>query len=141
MNWKLLVVDDEQEIVDMIQRYFRLEGYEIEGTTDPKEALEIVNEGECHVLISDIKMPEMSGVELLRKVKKADGIVQVIMITGYVTVDNIVNCLEYGANDCLFKPFEEMDELKRSVDETIRKLERWHEVIGELRGMKEEESA
>lgn len=138
MDVKILVVDDEQEIVDMIVRNLKLEGYNIEGLTDPEEALERIKEENYQVVITDIKMPELSGVDLLKEIKKIDGIVQVIMITGYVTPSNIISSLSRGANDCLFKPLD-MDRLKEAVDNSLEKLERWQEVLGKLGGQKEKE--
>ncbi|MGM0380864.1 MAG: response regulator [bacterium] len=138
MDARVLVVDDEKEIVDMIVRNLKLEGYDIEGVTDPKEALEKIKEENIQVVITDIKMPRLSGVDLLKEIKKIDGIVQVIMITGYVTPSNIISSLSRGANDCLFKPLD-MDRLKEAVDNSVEKLQRWQEVLGKLGGQKEKQ--
>ena len=135
-DYRVLVVDDEQEIVNMICRNLELEGYDIEGVTSPDDAIERIKQENFQVVVSDIKMPEMSGVELLKEIKRIDGIVQVIMITGYVTPSNIVSCLSNGAIDCLFKPLD-MDRLQHSIDESIEKLRRWKTVLGELSGLKE----
>ncbi|GEM_PF-683021 len=133
---RILVVDDEPEVVNMIVRNFRLEGYDIEGVHGPLEALEKVKSSNFKVVICDIKMPEMNGVDLLKEIKKIDGIAQVIMITGYVTPSNIVSSLSRGANDCLFKPLD-MDQLKQAVDNSLQKIERFHRIIGELRELGE----
>jgi DNA-binding NtrC family response regulator len=137
-DYRLLVVDDEEEVVEMICRNLELEGYQVEGVTDPTEALERVREENFQVVISDIKMPELSGPDLLKEIKNIDGIVQVIMITGYVTPSNIISCLSRGANDCLFKPLD-LDRLNKTVEQSIEKLERWREVLGEISGLKDRE--
>ncbi|MFP4686601.1 MAG: response regulator [bacterium] len=137
MSKKILIVDDEREIVDMIVRNFKLDGYDVEGCTDPLQALSKIKSGTYKVVISDIKMPGLSGVDLLKKIKKVDGIIQVIMITGYVTPSNIISCLSRGANDCLFKPLD-LDRLKEAVDDAFAKLDRWQKVLGHLGGLKED---
>ena len=135
MQMKILVIDDEREIIDMVVRNFTMHGYDIEGVTSPKKALEMIERGNYRIIISDIVMPEINGVDLIKKIKSIDGTIQIIMITGYVTIQNIVSCLSRGANDCLFKPFV-FEELKNSVDESIRKLNRWHKVIESLNKIK-----
>jgi len=135
-SFKILVIDDEEEIVNMIVRYFKIEGYEIHGVIDPFKALELIKKGNYKVVILDIVMPKLSGVDVLKRIKRIDGIIQIIMITGYVTMQNIVSSLSRGANDCMFKPFKDMKELKKAVDDSIHKLRRWHNVIGELQALK-----
>jgi len=135
-DYRILVVDDEDEIVNMICRNLELEGYDVEGVTSPDDAIERIKQENFQIVVSDIKMPNMSGVELLKEIKRIDGIVQVIMITGYVTPSNIISCLSNGAIDCLFKPLD-MDRLQDSINESIGKLKRWKTVLGELSGLKE----
>lgn len=132
---RILVVDDEEEVVEMICRNLELEGFNCEGITDPTKALERVRDENFQIVISDIKMPELSGPDLLKKIKEIDGIVQVIMITGYVTPSNVISCLSRGANDCLFKPVD-IDQLKKSVNQAIDKINRWKDVLGQISGLK-----
>lgn len=136
MKIKILVVDDEPEITDSLVRILRLEGYEADGVTNPITALEMVKKDNYLVVISDIQMPEMRGTELLRAIKEYNGMIQVIIITGYITIDNILTCLRRGANDCFFKPLKDRDELLNAVKVAIGKLERWEQVISQMVKMK-----
>ena len=74
-------------------------------------------------------MPGMNGVELLREIKKIDGMIQVIMMTAYSTVERVIQCIRYGATDYIMKPFDDIDEIKIIVDDTANKIRRWKGVI------------
>lgn len=128
----ILIVDDEKAITATLSRYFTLEGYEVLTANDPYSALQIIHQENILVVISDIAMPGMSGVELLQRIKQYNGMIQVIMITGYVTLDNILTCLRLGADDCFIKPLPDLVVLKKSVDEAIRKLRKWHDLMLEI---------
>lgn len=131
MDGKILIVDDEEQILEMIRRNLNLEGYEVQGEKDPKLALERIKKENFKIVVTDIKMPGMSGVELLKKIKEIDGTIQVIMITGYVEMNLLVSSLSNGANDCIFKPLD-LDQLQQAIDDSIEKLERWRRKLGEL---------
>ncbi|MFQ5432137.1 MAG: response regulator [Nitrospinota bacterium] len=132
MKIKILVVDDEPEITESLVRILRIEGYDATGVTNPLTALEMVKKENYLIVISDIQMPEMRGTELLRSIKEYNGMIQVIIITGYVTIDNILTCLRRGANDCFFKPLKDSKELLNAVKVATGKLERWEQVISEM---------
>lgn len=132
MKIKILVVDDEPEITDSLVRILKVEGYDATGVTNPLIALEMVKRDNYLVVISDIQMPEMRGTELLRRIKEYNGMIQVIIITGYITIDNILTCLRRGANDCFFKPLKDKDELLAAVKVAADKLLRWEQVIAEM---------
>ncbi|MDG5816633.1 response regulator [Chitinispirillales bacterium ANBcel5] len=133
---KLLIVDDEIEIRRMLSRHFRLLGYSVEVAENGVEALQKMSENYTEVLISDIKMPEMSGVDLLREVRSQYPMVRSIMITGYVTLENALACMRLGADTCIFKPFKDLDEIELAVKKAIDSLDCWNSKLRELRGMK-----
>jgi len=134
-KYTVLVVDDEPEILKLISNYLELEGYPVITTTSPGEALKIIEEKNLRIVISDIMMPEMNGADFLRRVKQLDGLIQVVMITGYVSMNDILSSFRYGANNCLFKPFESLEQLKDEVNAAATKLKRILEVLRE-RNMK-----
>jgi two-component system NtrC family response regulator len=131
-KYKILIVDDEPSITDLLGDYLSQEGYTAQTTTSPLEALEIAEEGEVKIMLTDIKMPDMSGIELLEKVKQINGLIQVIIMTGYGSLENTVKCLEQGANDYMLKPFKNLTEVKDIIDLTINKLHRWEKVISDI---------
>ena len=130
MKFKILIVDDEVEIINTLTRYLELDDhYEIESVTDPAKALEKVNKDKIHIVLTDIMMPGMSGIELLEQIKTIDGLTQVIMMTAFSTIDRVVECLEKGANDYILKPFDDLAEVQNIIGVTAAKLERWKEVL------------
>ncbi len=129
MNFNILIVDDEKDITDSLKRHFKMEDYKVFSTNDPLEAMDIINKNNIKIVISDIAMPELNGIDLLKNIKESNGIIQVIIITGYVTVSNLISCLRSGASDCVFKPFENLDELTHAVKEAEGKLEKWNTIL------------
>ncbi len=131
-KFKILIVDDEETILELMHDYLSQEGYNVQTTSDPLEAIEIITGGNIHIVLSDIKMPRMNGDELLEKIKAINGLVQVIIMTGFASLDNTVRCLESGANDYLLKPFKDMKEVKDIINLTINKLSRWQQVVKDI---------
>ena len=136
MSGHLLIVDDEIEIREMLARHYRLKQHEVTLAADGQEALETLAQQRFDVVISDIKMPGMSGVDLLKAIRAEYPMTRVIMITGYVTLDHALACLRRGADTCVFKPLTNLGELDAAVDSAIRWLRQWQAKLVELRGMK-----
>jgi CheY-like chemotaxis protein len=136
MNAAILVVDDEADIRELLSRHFRYLGYEVETASHGKEALERLAATKIDILISDIMMPEMNGVELLKHVRAHYPMIRPIMITGYVTMENALACIRYGADSCVFKPLNDLSQLENAVNEATRRLRYWMDILRELRGMK-----
>ena len=127
---KLLIVDDEPEILNMLRRNLALEDYEIFTTTDPQEALELMKKELFALVLTDIKMPGMSGVDLLSEIKRINPLANVIMMTGYSSMSNVVDCLGSGAVDYFVKPFLDLDLLLQALDQARARVERWRAAIG-----------
>ncbi len=137
---KILIVDDEKNIREMLKRHFRFLGYEVEERPDAQEALELLDEKRFEVLISDINMPKMSGIEFLKKVKQEYPMTHCIMITGYVTMQNVLTCMRYGADTCIFKPLEDMTELEDAVKNAVNQLKKWQVKLKAMIQMKPEKA-
>jgi CheY-like chemotaxis protein len=136
MNTTLLIVDDEEDIREMLSRHFRYLGYDVDTACNGKDALDKLAQKKVDILISDIMMPELNGVELLRNVRNDYPMVRPIMITGYVTMDNALACMRYGADKCIFKPLSDLSLLEKAVEESREHIHYWKGVLKELKGMK-----
>jgi DNA-binding NtrC family response regulator len=101
----ILVVDDEAEMLTTLLRTLRRRGFSAEGASNGAAALELFQKKSFSLVITDFRMPQMSGIELLRNVKKLTPDIPVIMITGFGTVNNAVEAMQQGAADYLLKPF------------------------------------
>jgi len=128
-KFKVLIVDDEPDVVVAIEEFLRMEGYEVYSTTSPIEALEMIKKQKYHILLTDIVMPQMDGIELLTQVKQYDALTQVIMMTGYSTMDTTMRCLEAGANDYVLKPFKNLSQVAEFIKLSEDKLKRWWDTM------------
>ncbi len=135
MKARLLIVDDEPEICEMLSRHFRYLGFHVDTASDGIEALEKLAKARTEVVISDIVMPQMDGVELLRTIQQQYPMIHTIMITGYVTLENALACMRHGADTCVFKPLEDLTELEEAVEFAVGRLKRWHEKLRMLQAM------
>jgi DNA-binding NtrC family response regulator len=106
VNGRILLVDDEEIVLLSCQRILRDGEYEIDIARDGLTALGMVNENDYDIMILDIMMPKMDGIEVLRRVKEARPEIDVIMITGLHDIETAVKAMKFGALDYLPKPFE-----------------------------------
>ncbi len=130
MKLTILIVDDEIEIIKTLTRFLEIDDrFIIKSTIDPIDALDIVKKEKIHILLTDIMMPGMDGIDLLTRVKSVDGLTQVIMMTAFSTVSKVVTCLGRGANDYILKPFDNLEDVQAIIDLSATKIERWTQVL------------
>ena len=115
---KILVVDDEQGLCAGLQEALRREGHRVDAVTDPQAALKLATDNPYHLVISDIKMPGLSGLELLTQVREKHHDTLFILMTAYGTVENAVAAMKQGAYDYLPKPID-MKRLRALVQKAI----------------------
>ena len=128
-KYRILIVDKEEEIICTLKKHLEQEGYKVETTKSAIDAFEEVKCNKYHIVLIDIAMPEMDGLQLLREIKKYDSMTQIIMMTEHSTLDKILSSLEYGANDYIYKPFKSDEYVMNIIDHSVQKLERWREAI------------
>lgn len=121
MPGKLLVVDDEPDMLKLLGMIIREKTqHEAVTTNNPLEALDLVKRGGFDVVIADLKMPGLDGMELLEAVKRTDEEIPVIIITAYGTLESAVETMHKGAFDFITKPFK-----KEQILYTIDKALKW----------------
>jgi len=112
---KVLVVDDQQTICDGVTRILKKRGWEVDGATDGQEAIDRLDRNSFDMVIADLMMPRVSGMDLLRYVRENHPDVPVVMITGYASIDSAVEATKVGAAGYVPKPFTP-DELLEVVE-------------------------
>ena len=120
MRARILIVDDEQIIIASCLRILAGDGYQVEGVGDGFEALRRIDANQYDLVILDIMMPKIDGLEVLRRIKEGHPDIDVIMITGLSEIETAVKSMKLGAFDYLPKPFDP-DELKRVVQRAIER--------------------
>ncbi len=106
MNIKILLIDDELVILNMLTRMLERKGYETVAFQDPEEALNCLKSDSINLIICDLKMPEMDGIEVIFRAKRARPKVPIILITGFASIPTAVNAIQLGAYDYVRKPFD-----------------------------------
>ncbi len=117
---RILIIDDDAAIRDACFQVLTRSGYEAELAGTPEEALELISKFEFDVILLDLKMPGMNGLELLRHIKEDDPHAEVVIITAYGTVQNAVEAMKSGASDFLQKPFNP-EELRLAVKKALER--------------------
>jgi CheY-like chemotaxis protein/glycine cleavage system H lipoate-binding protein len=115
---KILCVDDEEIILDSFRKILVLDGYSVDTVESGPEALHMIKSHHYDFVFTDLKMPEMNGIEVTKAVKEIRPDIDVVIITGYATVESAVECMKYGALDYVQKPFTE-DELLQFAQKSL----------------------
>ena len=128
---KLLLVDDDPSMVRLLTKIIdRSFGNRVElrSLTDPKEARHWIEDNVVDILVTDLEMPGVNGLELLRCAKRRNPCTQVLFLTGHSTVDALTDALELGATDYLLKPLVQA-ELIELVEDADKRLRRWRKAL------------
>lgn len=131
-SYKVLIVDDSKSVLQSLKRTFAKTPYEVTTIDNPVLAYQMIEDVHYDIVISDIMMPEMDGLTLLKKIKNFNGMIQVLIITGFTTINNTLNAFRYGAADIFFKPFENPKEIVAAVDTLAAKLDRINSILRKL---------
>lgn len=117
----LLIVDDEQSMRQLLSLVFGREGHTVRTAENGRQALELLRQSPADLIISDVKMPDMGGIELLSAAREASPDVVVVMMTAFATVETAREAFKLGADDFIQKPFD-IEELKLIVAKGLEKL-------------------
>ncbi|HNV68434.1 MAG TPA: sigma-54 dependent transcriptional regulator [Candidatus Ozemobacteraceae bacterium] len=145
MSKKILLIDDEVKLLQALKKALEREGYEVFGFADPAGALEFALQRELDLVISDIRMPGLSGLELMSRLGASGRAVPTMLMTAYSSVETAVTAMKMGARDYLIKPFEVGDfkaavrkVLAAGADETkAEEPESKYEIVGHSAAIKQ----
>jgi len=134
MPERLLVVDDEPNMLRLLKTILMDKtGYEVDTTNNPLEVNKILQEKPYDLVVTDLKMPLVDGIDLIDIVKKIDAGIPIIIITAYGTMETAEEAIQKGAYDFITKPFR-----KESILITIKRALEWKRMQGELAAMKKQ---
>jgi len=116
---KILIVDDVEDIAIVLRDFITKLGYEVKIVSDGQSALEIVKNENFDLVLLDLAMPQLDGIEVLKKIKVINKETKVVIITAYRDAEKVVEAFRNGAKDCLFKPFN-LKSLKNVLESSLK---------------------
>src|SRR5271166_1439286 len=142
---RILIVDDDKAICEYMQTLLERDGFQVKTLTDPTGAEEEVRHGGYHLIILDLMMPKLDGIEVLRRIRKLDNDIAVVIFTGFPNLESAVASMKLDAVDYIKKPFN-VDEFREVIGCVMRKKglartpeEQLHRVIGDtMRNLRKE---
>jgi DNA-binding NtrC family response regulator len=132
----VLVVDDEQDIREYLEDFLRAEGYEVTTLADPTEALERIRDDVFHLVVLDLMMPKVSGIDLLAQIRAVDDDIAVIILTGYPSLETASASIQHEVSAYIHKPFtpaelrEHIQRIAKKKGLVLRREDELHAAIG-----------
>ena len=139
LNRTILHVDDDPDLLRIVAKTLGKEDYEVVSLDNPRQASQTLLKTGARVVILDIDMPQVDGLTLLSEIKKQDGGVQVIMLTGLVSMSTVLQSMRWGAEACIFKPLTDFVPLLTALQFSFEKIDRWWQTLDDLKQRKASE--
>jgi len=133
MTEKILVVDDDKLVNEFVEETLTRSGYDVTSSMSGEDAVELIDVEDFDLILSDVRMPRMDGIELLKRIRKTSPATMVIMITAFGTVKNAVEAMKIGAHDYILKPFS-----PEELELTVKKALDYHDLRAENDMLREE---
>jgi DNA-binding NtrC family response regulator len=119
-SFRVLIVDDEEDFTDTLTKRLKMRQIRVDGVYSGSEALDFLDEDPVDVVVLDVRMPGMDGVEVLREIKQRYPLIEVLMLTGHANVEVAIEGMRLGAFDYLLKPIE-IDQLLYKLQDAYQK--------------------
>ena len=117
---KVLFVDDEIDFLETLMKRMKKRGVDVAGVGNGEQALDYLNEHPVDVIVLDVRMPGIGGINTLKEIKKIDPLMEVIMLTGHASIEAAIEGMELGAFDYLMKPAD-FDELFYKIQDAFKR--------------------
>ena len=118
---KIILVDDEELILGLFRTVLQAQGYEVDIAGDGQQALQLCAENDYHIMITDLNMPNMDGMALLKRVKDRWPMMEVIVVTGYGTMQTAIEAMKVGASDFIIKPVN-FEQVQFTIQRCVQKI-------------------
>lgn len=125
---KILVVDDDKNMTLILSEMLKELGHEVVTAHTAEAAMELIETEEFYIVVSDLQLPGMSGVDLLRFIKGFNNLIQVFIMTAHSNKQHIIECLKAGATDYFEKPFNTED-IILSLQAAIHRVHKWAKLV------------
>lgn len=121
-QYRILVAEDEENTRRAMVRSLQLAGYDAEGAQNGNEAIRKLNENDFDLLLLDIRMPDMDGIEVMKRLEKTGRLIPIIILTAYATMESAISAVKAGATDYLIKP-QHIQEILASIEKALIKYQ------------------
>ena len=132
MKRQILIVDDDATIRALLETHFTARGFTCQVASEGNGALAILRGGQIQVLITDLDMPGIDGVTLLRSVRTLGLMTRCVVVTGYATITNLTACLREGAVALVPKPLDNLVPLDQAVEQAFEQMQRWSDQMSAI---------
>jgi two-component system, OmpR family, response regulator len=133
---EILIVDDDREICEYMETFLTRDGFIVKALNNPQDAVDEVRTGRYHIVVLDLMMPKVDGIEVLKQIRKIDSDIAVVIFTGYPSLESAVSSMKLDAVDYIKKPFNP-EEFREVIDRVMKRKglarspeEELHRVIG-----------
>ncbi len=116
----ILVVDDDKDVCEYLQDFLTADGYQVVSVNDPTTAIDALRQREYHVVVLDLMMPKLSGIDLLEQIRKVDDDIAIIILTGYPSLETATASIEHEVSAYIRKPFS-IDEFREALTRIAKK--------------------
>jgi len=116
---RILVVDDEPDICEYMTLLLSQNGFSVTALTNPLDVIETLRNEQFHIVILDLMMPKLNGIEVLDQIRKIDDDIAIVIFTGYPSVDTAVQSLKHKVSDYIKKPFD-VDEFNETIEKILK---------------------
>lgn len=117
IRFKILIIDDDKDICDFMETFLKGEGYQVKTMQDPRNAVEVVRKGGFHMIVLDLMMPGVYGLDLLKDIRRVDSEASIVIFTGYPSLETALESMKMEVFDYIRKPFSPKD-----FKEVIRRI-------------------
>ena len=135
-NKNVLHVDDDPAITRLVARRLNERGIEVTSINDPYQTIETLLKNNHRIVILDLSMPGIDGLELLKEIKAFDGGIHVIVLTGIVSMGNVLQAQRRGADTCFFKPLVSIEPLVTAINHAFDDIVHWWNILRELSSLR-----
>ncbi len=139
-KYKVLHVDDDPSVTLLIGARLKQHGINVTAINDPALAADLLFREHFQVMLLDVDMPGINGLELLDEIKRLDGGINVIMLTGVVSMTTVLKAMRRGASACFFKPMDDVGPLVEAIHAEFDKVDRWWNALKQLGEVKRQEA-
>lgn len=124
----LLIVDDETELLNALKTFFVLRNIHVDTVSNPADVMSLLSHKTYSLILLDIVMPKLTGIELLKMIKQANPNQEVVMMTANSTLDKVMECRSLGASDYILKPFSDLEQIGSICLSAMERSRRWEQV-------------